>query len=73
MRTGFLACALVLLAPILTSCHMPAGAGKGTKDAPVDLGDPTINSWALTGECRASSLHAQLNSSPVRPQESSLR
>lgn len=30
--------------------HMPAEAGRGTREDPVDLGDPTVNSWALTGE-----------------------
>jgi hypothetical protein len=52
MRKGFLVGALALLAPTLICCHMPAGAGKGTINEPVDLGDPTVNSWALTGDCR---------------------
>ena len=32
------------------AAHMPAGAGSGTREEPVDLGDTTTNSWALTGE-----------------------
>jgi len=31
------------------SAHTPAGAGAGTRTDPVDLGDVTLNSWALTG------------------------
>ena len=36
----------------LATAHMPAGTGSGTRDEPVDLGDPTVNSWALTGELK---------------------
>ena len=40
---------LVLASLAVSRAHMPAGAGSGTRDEPVDLGDPTVNSWALTG------------------------
>jgi hypothetical protein len=40
-----LSCLLVLPA----TAHTPAGAGDGTRSNPVDLGDVTKNSWALTG------------------------
>ena len=35
-----------------TSGHTPTGTGAGTLQSPVDLGDPTLNSWAITGTMR---------------------
>lgn len=32
------------------AAHMPAGAGSGSRQSPIDLGDPTTNSWAIFGE-----------------------
>lgn len=49
-RIRFAALLSVLCAPC--EAHMPGGTGTGTRDAPVDLGDPTTNSWALVGELK---------------------
>ena len=40
---------LLLVAPAALA-HMPAFAGTTSREEPLDLGDITSNSWALTGQ-----------------------
>ena len=42
----------LLLITLFTTihAHTPTGTGAGSRKDPVDLGDPTLNSWAITGD-----------------------
>ena len=45
---------IFLIVSLFTSiyAHTPTGTGAGSRKAPVDLGDPTTNSWAITGDMK---------------------